>query len=160
MVRCPGSEAHLNGRLKKWLESAEGWAKANLLFEFNKNAGRLPPEGSIREAIFLGVWLRHQEIEANKIRVMAQGFADSVGGSSVKGTAEAFRAVMEGMFPFVGKVKESSDKELLKKMSEEVDKGPLFFSPVVMKSLRNAVSKVTVSDDFKQKLQGRIKKRQ
>jgi hypothetical protein len=108
----------------------------------------------------MGVWLRHQEIEANKIRVLAQGFSDSVVGTSTKATAEAFRAVMEGMFPFIGKVKETGDKQLIDKMTQEVGKGPLFFSPIVMKPLRSAVQKVTVDDDFKQKLQKRVKRRE
>ena len=108
----------------------------------------------------MGVWLRHQEIEANKIRVLAQGFSDSVVGTSTKGTADAFRAVMEGMFPFMGRVRETGDKQLIDKMNQEVGKGPLFFSPVVMKSLRTAVQKVTVADDFKQRLKQRTKKRE
>lgn len=64
------------------------------------------------------------------------------------------------MFPFIGKAKDDGDRQLIEKMQQEVRKGPLFFSPVVMNSLRNAVKKVTVADDFKQKLKQRIKKRE
>lgn len=60
----------------------------------------------------------------------------------------------------MGKAKDAGDKQLIEKMQQEVGKGPLFFSPVVMKSLRTAVQRVTVADDFKQKLKQRIKKRE
>jgi hypothetical protein len=83
-----------------------------------------------------------------------------IAGTSSKATAEAFKAVLEVMFPFIGKAKDDGDRQLIEKMQQEVRKGPLFFSPVVMNSLRNAVKKVTVADDFKQKLKQRIKKRE
>lgn len=51
------------------------------------------------------------------------------------------------------------DKELIDKMSHEVSKGPMYFSPVVMRPLRNAVNKVTVSDEFKEKLQKKLQKK-
>lgn len=123
-----------------------------------KSAGRLPSEGSVREAVILGVWLRHQEIEANKVSVMANGLVSGITGNA-KSTAEAFRAVIEGMFPFMLKTKGLEDKELIDKMKQEVDKGKLYFSPVVTKPLRNMMKKFDIPDEFKQKLQARARKK-
>lgn len=63
------------------------------------------------------------------------------------------------MFPYAGKMKDKTDADLIDKMTTEVGKGSLFFSPIVMKPLKSVVQKVAVPDDFKQKLQSRIKKR-
>lgn len=92
------------------------------------------------------------------MRVFAQGFSDTVSGNT-KGTVDAFKSVIAGMFPYAGKLKDKTDADLINKMTTEVEKGSLFFSPIVMKPLRSVVQKVSVPDDFKKKLQGRIKKR-
>lgn len=63
------------------------------------------------------------------------------------------------MFPFAEKTKSAEEQELLDKMHAEITKGPLYFSPVVMKSLKKAVKNVAISDDFKKKLQMRARSR-
>ncbi len=92
------------------------------------------------------------------MRVLATGVSSIVAGNS-KETVEAFQKVIEGMFPYAGKLKDKTDADLISKMTQEVGKGNLFFSPVVTRTLRSVVQKVSVPDDFKQKLQNRIKKR-
>jgi hypothetical protein len=92
------------------------------------------------------------------MRVVATGISSIVSGNS-KETVDAFNKVIEGMFPYAGKLKDKTDADLIGKMTQEVGKGNLFFSPIVTKTLRTVVQKVGVSDDFKQKLQNRIKQR-
>ena len=92
------------------------------------------------------------------MRVLAQGFSDVITGNTQK-TADAFKAVLIGMFPFAEKTKSTEDKDLLDKMQNEISKGPLYFSPVVMKSLKKAVKNIAVPDDFKTKLQNKVKSR-
>lgn len=89
---------------------------------------------------------------------MANGLVSPLTGNA-KSTSEAFRSVIEGMFPFMEKTKGVEDKKLLEKMQEEVAKGPLHFSPVIMKPLRSAMKKFEVSDEFKEKLQKRARRR-
>ncbi len=89
---------------------------------------------------------------------MANGLVSGITGNA-KSTAEAFRAVIEGMFPFMEKTKGVEDAELKKKLSEEVEKGKLFFSPVVMKPLNSAMKKFDIPDEFKQRLQARARKK-
>lgn len=63
------------------------------------------------------------------------------------------------MFPYLEKTKGMEDRQLIDKMSEEVAKGPMFFSTVVMKPLRSAVNNIKVSDEFKTKLQARARRK-
>jgi hypothetical protein len=108
---------------------------------FEKHVG-LPPAGSLREALLRTVWLRRQEIEANKVKVLAQGMSDQLVGNN-KATIEAYQHFLESAFPFLEKHRKLSDDEMVKRLQEEVQKGPLHFSPVVMKPLRDHVSRVS-----------------
>lgn len=157
MVRLSSSEAHLTGRRKKWLESAEGWVKANLLYDFALSSGRLPPPDSIREALFISVWWRRQEIEAAKLRVLAQGLAVISEGNNQKVISEAYQAAIQSLFPHTAA--EPKDKKLVEAMEKEVSKGPLFFAPVSMSSARASIKKMDVSEDFKKRLSEKSKKR-
>lgn len=89
---------------------------------------------------------------------MANGLVSGLTGTA-KSTADAFKAVIEGMFPFMQKTKGVEDKELTEKMQKEIAKGPLYFSPVVMKPLRSAMKKFEIPDEFKQRLQARARKK-
>lgn len=125
-----------------------------MIFEFEQNQGRLPPEGSIREAIITAVWLRRQEIEVNKVRVFAQGFADLV--TAMQGSAEptqkVFKAFVQSMFPFMEMVKGKDDKDLIETMKREIAKGPLEFTPRQTKLKRPQAKTVEVAEDFKRRL--------
>lgn len=90
--------------------------------------------------------------------MMANGLLSSLTKES-KGTSDAFKAVLEGMFPFMEKNKGLEDQKLKELMEAEVAKGPLHFSPVVMKPLRAAMKKFEISDDFKERLSHRVKRR-
>lgn len=68
-------------------------------------------------------------------------------------------AVLEGMFPFLSKVKDADNKQMIEKMKKEVATGKLYFSPAFTGPMKKAINKVVVLDDFKKKLEGKIKKR-
>lgn len=159
MVRHSREEAHFARRRKKWLESAEGWVKANLLYDFALSSGRLPSPDSIREALFISVWWRRQEIEASKLRVLAQGLAAISDAGNHQVISEAYKAAIESLFPHTAKAAEPKDRALLDKMEKEVKQGPLFFAPISMSSAKASIKKMNVPDDFKKKLNEKSKKR-
>ena len=89
---------------------------------------------------------------------MAHGFISGL-SKEPKGTVEAYRSVIEGIFPFLEKTKGLEDKKLAELMRKEIEKGPLFFSPVVTRPMRHAAKKYEVSDEFKRKLQNKARRR-
>ena len=123
------------------------------MLDFAQSSGRLPREGSIREAIFLGVWLRRQEIESGKIQLLAQGILDVVVGKDVSGTSKVFSSIVDLMYPHLKTLTSTKDADLKAQMEKEVSKGILHFSPVVMKSLKQTVHKITVPDSLKKKIE-------
>ena len=103
----------------KMARDPEGWAKANLLYETSKSSGRPSCRWVYSRSTSFGVWLRHQEIEANKVSMMANGLLSSLTKES-KGTSDAFKAVLEGMFPFMEKNKGLEDQKLKELMKPKL----------------------------------------
>lgn len=83
-----------------------------------------PKAGSYREAVFLNVWLKRQDIELTKTRLMAQGF---INPEEVK---KVFEDYTRAVFPFFKGAEVTKDKELMEKMAKEVSKGPVLFKTV------------------------------
>lgn len=76
-----------------------------------------------------------------------------------KPTADAYRSVLEGMYPFMEKTKGIEDKDLKEKMQAEVAKGPIYFTPIENKTQKAPQQKVELPEDFKKKLQNRTRKK-
>lgn len=93
----------------------------NVLYE---KTYRPPPVGSLREAVFLNVWLKRQDIEMQRTRILAQGFLNP------EGVAGAYEDYKKAIFPFIKTEKVTQDKELMEKMAKEVSKGPILFKTV------------------------------
>lgn len=116
----------------------------------------LPPYGSLREALLLTVWLRRQEIELNRTRVYASLAGDFVGGNN-NGTVKAFQEYFNSLYPYLAKSTKDDEKKLKETMRREIDKGAISFSTVVENPLRRAAEKFQLPDDFRSKLQKKVR---
>lgn len=101
----------------------------------------------MREALFLHVWLRRQEIEVNKIKVLAQGFA-----SGAEHVSASFKEFINSVFPFQKGSQKVEDKKLLEAMRKEVARGPLTFTPVETNMLKQRAATMAMPDAFRKKL--------
>lgn len=93
----------------------------NVLYE---KTNRPPPVGSLRESVFLHVWLKREDIEFKKTRVLA------IGHINQEAVPAAFEEYQKAVFPFIKGEKATQDKELMEKMAKEVSKGPILFKTV------------------------------
>ena len=78
---------------------------------------RPPKAGSLKESLFLTVWLRRQEIDVARWRVIAQGFANR------EAVGDAFKDLIAAVFPFQKDMRRASDKKLVEQMQKEIAKG-------------------------------------
>jgi len=110
--------------------------------------------GSLREALFLTIWMRRQEVELSKVRILAQGLAQIMeeGGADLM---KVYRSVSEAIFPFLTNMTKKTDQEMINRMKKEVDKGVISFNEVSMSPLKRRASELGVSDEFKRRLQQR-----
>lgn len=56
-----------------------------------------------------------------------------------KATVEAFQLYVESQFPFMEKHRVKDQEEMKKRLEAEVNKGPLRFSPAVMRPIREHI---------------------
>jgi uncharacterized protein YoaH (UPF0181 family) len=138
----PSAHARRRGT-GKWIDTAEGWARANVLYD---KADRPPKAGSLKEALFLSVWLRRQEFELAKWKLMAQGFAN---GNAVAGP---FRELIVALFPFQKGLQQQQDKELVERMQKEIAKGALMITPIIADPFRERAKKLALPDETMKKL--------
>lgn len=117
----------------------------------------LPPKGSLREALFLTVWLKRQEQELQRTRILAQGLLEaSPAKESTIGAA--YKDYLGALLPYAKKAQDEKDKELTDRMKKEVEKGVLVFkTPSANKPLLDRAKQMSLPDEFRQKL--RAKKR-
>jgi hypothetical protein len=108
--------------------------------------------GSLREALFLTIWMRRQEVELQKVRILAQGLAQTAEDGDIM---TIYKSVSEAIFPFLKTYTKSTDQEMIARMKKEVDKGVISFNEVNMSPLKRRASELGVSDDFKAKMQQR-----
>lgn len=124
-------------------------------------ATRLPPVGSLKEGLFLTVWLRRQEMEVRKGAMLVSAIGDLIQKESSKHVVEAYKAFVDVAFPFAVKVKGESDKELVDRMKKEADRGPITFSQVATGSpFQNAAKQMRMQPEFRQKLRDRTIEKQ
>jgi hypothetical protein len=114
---------------------------------------RPPKAGSLREALFLSIWLRRQEAEVLKTRLLAQGLADMAGGSS--NVISIFSSYLDAVLPFAKGQKQDTDKKMVAALKKEVAKGALVFSPASTDVLKKKAKTMRVPDDFAVKMQQR-----
>lgn len=107
---------------------------------------RAPKAGSLREALFLHVWLKRQEQRVAEMRVIAQGMANREHISKV------FQEYINTIYPFAKDLTAASDKKMMETVEKEVAKGAITFTPVDTHILRDAAKKYTMADEDIQKL--------
>ena len=113
----------------------------------------------MKEALFLTVWLRRQELEVRRVQILANGFSDQFRGDN-KATTDAFKEFVDAAFPFAAKTRSETDKKMVEAMKKETAKGPILFSPVKTPSpLIRAAKTMQMPDEFRQKLQQRTRGR-
>lgn len=121
---------------------------------------RLPPVGSLKEALFLTVWLRRQELEVRKGAMLVSAVGDLIMKESSKHVVEAYKSFVDSAFPFAAKNRGDSDKELVAAMKKEAEKGAITFTPVSTPNpLQKVAKQMRLPDDFRQKLQERQQQR-
>ena len=116
-------------------------------------ADRAPKAGSLREALFLHVWLKRQEQRVAEVRVFAQGIADRTE------IGKAFQMFVETIYPFAKDAKSTSDKKIMEVVEREVAKGAITFTPIQNNILRDAAKKYVMSDESVQKLRNAANRR-
>lgn len=117
-------------------------------------ADRPPKAGSLKESLFLTVWLKRQELELAKWRVVAQGAANP---AAVGGT---YTDLISAVFPFMKGLKKEEEKKMIERMQKEVAKGAIMFKPIVQSSpFQDRVKKMSLPDETMAKLRSAAKKR-
>lgn len=112
--------------------------------------------GSLREALFLTVWLRRQEMEVRKGAMLVNAVGDLIQKESSKNVVEAYKAFVDVAFPFAVKTRGDSDKELVAAMKKEAEKGPITFSQIAQPTpFQKTAKQMSLPDDFRQKLRER-----
>jgi len=99
-----------------------------------------PKAGSLREALFLHVWLKRQEQKVAELRVLAQGMANR------EHISKAFQEYINTVYPYAKDVTKDSDKKMMETVEKEVAKGAISFSIIENNILKDAAKKYTMSD--------------
>lgn len=120
----------------------------------------LPPTGSLREALFLTVWLKRQEQELQRTRLMAQGLMDiTMALQRESSISPIFKEFMAALLPHTKKAQLEKDEEVSTRMRREVEKGVITFK-APQESTRTLVDRahqLRQPDEFRRKL-SRVKR--
>lgn len=116
-------------------------------------ADRSPKAGSLREALFLHVWLQRQEQRVAELKVLAQGMANA------EHVGKAFQSFVEAIYPFAKDISKATDKKLMEQVEKEVAKGAITFRVVENNILRDAAKKYTMADEDVKKLRDAANRR-
>jgi hypothetical protein len=104
----------------------------------------------------LTVWLRRQEIEIRKAALFASGITDLIIKESSKNTVEAYKELIESVFPYAAKERGDTDQKLVERMKKEAEKGPITFSvPQAQSPLQKIAARMRLPDEFREKLRER-----
>ena len=122
-----------------------------------EKASVLPPKGSLKEALFLTVWLKRQEAEVLKTRVMAQGIVD-LAKHGAEATAKLFKIYVGAALPFLAKSSEASDQKMKSVMEREVKKGVIVFDAPSSNPLQQRAKVFQMDAETRTKLASRGKR--
>lgn len=94
------------------------------------------------------------------MQVVAAGIGDIIVGTSSKTTVEAYKQFIDAIFPFAAKTRTDTNQQLVETMQKEAAKGPITFSPInTPNPLQRVAKQMTLPDDFRKKLQTKVKGR-
>lgn len=91
----------------------------------------MPRHGSIQESVLSLVILKKEEIEAAKTRALLQGMLKQEAGP------EAWTDFFKLAFPWVHVAKKRDEADIIKRLQEEVKRGPLQITAQHEKSFRS-----------------------
>jgi hypothetical protein len=117
----------------------------------------LPPKGSLREALFLTVWLKRQEAEVLRTRVLAQGIVD-LSEKGAEATADVFKKYAASALPFLAKSQGDTDKKMKEAMEKEVKKGVIVFNAPQSNPLQQRAKAIRMDAETREKLATRGKR--
>ena len=111
--------------------------------------------------MFLTVWLKRQEQELQKVRILAQGMLE-LGQGKESGITGAYKEFLAALLPYTKKEQASKDEEMRQMMRREADKGVIVFKTPSMSGtnpLGDRAKQMLLPDEFRQKLANRKAKR-
>jgi hypothetical protein len=110
---------------------------------------RPPPTGSLREALFLTIWLRRQQAELYKAQIVALGLAHT---AKSQDPIKAYQSLSEAIYPFLTNLKSEGDQKMVEAMKKEVSKGMVLFNEVNMRPLRERAQKLSLPSEHMERL--------
>lgn len=125
-----------------------------------ETADRPPKAGSLKEALFLTVWLKRQEQKVQRERIAAQGLIDLA--LAMKGEShlqEAFQKYVQSVFPFLVDEEKERTSKVKEIMDREARKGVITFSVDDSNPLRRRAETMRMDDDWARKLRERAKRK-
>ena len=93
----------------------------NILYE---KTSRPPPAGSLREAVFLYVWLKRQDAEVQKTRLIVQ---TAINQDEVP---KVYKEYLQAVYPFAKEMSQEQERKLKERIEKEVARGPILFRPI------------------------------
>jgi len=128
VVRDEGATDVRSGEVGKWLNTPEGWARANLLL---RTLRAPPPKGSLQEWALVFLLERLESIEHARYLALVQVIIDKEAG------AERFDDYMNIAFPALALRKKQRDEETKKVLRWWVDRGPMTVTPLAPLTLKS-----------------------
>lgn len=111
--------------------------------------------------MFLHIWLRREEQRVKLALMMAAGLAETSNAGGVQSSIPSrFKEYLEAVFPFVSSSRSESEKKMLDAMHKEVAKGPLKIEAVELNPFKQTVKKMQIPDEFRQRLEEKVRKQQ
>ena len=102
------------------------------------------------------VWLRRQEAEVLRARLMAQGIVD-LAEDGAENTAKVFQRYAATAMPYTEKQQAETDQKMKEAMEREVKKGVIYFRAPTAAPLTQRAKEMSLPDEFRQKLAARRK---
>lgn len=100
------------------------------------------------------VWIRRQEIEIEKTRVLAQGLLNP------EGVQETFKTYIETVLPFYKISRRKEDEKMVAAMKKEMKKGRIEFTLANETNiLKKKAKELQAPDEYKQQLINAVKRK-
>lgn len=99
---------------------------ANMMYDIMKT---MPPRGSIKEALMIAVRKRRDLQDIYRTFALIQAARDK--GESGELTQEAFESYRTSMLPYLQIESRKADDDVVKRLQEEVQRGPLVVRQVM-----------------------------
>jgi hypothetical protein len=106
----------------------------------------------------LTVWLRRQEQELQRVRLLAQGLQE-ISDAKESGVSGVYKDFLLALLPNTKKSQESTDKQMTDAMRREVARGTIIIKPPAFSNpLVTRAKEMRMPDELRQKLANRKNK--